>query len=68
MSILMIRCPNTGQEISTGMETDARSFRQLPNVLTHSRCPACGLEHPWWKREAWLEDDDSVFVPADTAA
>jgi len=64
----MIRCPNTGQEISTGVETDPQGFGQLPNILTYSRCPACGLEHPWWKREAWLEDDDSVFVPADTAA
>ena len=68
VSILMVRCPNTGQEIATGFEADARSFRQLPSVLAHSRCPACGLEHPWWKREAWLEDDDSTFVPADTAA
>lgn len=68
MSILMVRCPNTGQEIATGVETDARGFRQLPSVLTYSRCPSCGLEHPWWRREAWLRDDESVFFQADTAA
>jgi len=64
----MIRCPNTGQQISTGIETDARGFGQLPHILTHSRCPACGLEHPWLKGDAWLESDDGAFVPADTAA
>ena len=68
MSIIMIRCPNTGEEISTGIETDTRGFSQLPNILTHSPCSACGLEHPWWKSEAWLEDEDNALVPADTAA
>ncbi len=64
MSVIMILCPNTGQEISTGFEADARSFRRLPKMLTYSRCPACGLEHPWWKAEAWLEDGDAVFETA----
>lgn len=68
MSIIMIRCPNTGAEISTGIETDARAFSQLPNILTHSPCSACGLEHPWCKSQAWLDDGDDAFVPADTAA
>jgi hypothetical protein len=64
----MVRCPNTGEEIATGIEADAQSFGQLPSVLAYSRCPACGLEHPWWKREAWLEDDDGMIVPTETAA
>ncbi len=68
MSIIMIRCPNTGQEISTGFEADIPTFRGLPKLLAYSRCPACGLEHPWWKAEAWLEDEDSGFIPTETAA
>jgi hypothetical protein len=68
VSIIMIRCPNLGEAISTGIEADAHSFEQLPNILMHSQCSACGLEHPWWKREAWLEDAEAVFVPKDTAA
>jgi hypothetical protein len=51
---LMIMCPNTGQPISTGIETDEYSLSQIADVLARTRCPVCGLEHAWWKREAWL--------------
>jgi hypothetical protein len=55
MRKIMIKCPNTGEFISTGIETDLQNFRALPDVLAHSRCPLCGLEHAWWRREALLE-------------
>jgi hypothetical protein len=54
MGVVMIRCPNTGRDISTGIDTDQASFDRFPDVLSHSRCPMCGLEHGWWKREAHL--------------
>ena len=56
MGSLMIMCPNTGQPISTGIETDEYSLDQVPDVLARTRCPLCGLDHSWWKREAWLAD------------
>ena len=56
MSALMIKCPKTGQAISTGIETDDHSFGQIPDVLSRAHCPVCGLDHVWWKREAWLAD------------
>jgi hypothetical protein len=56
MSVVVIRCPTTGRTISTGIETDQSTFDKLPDVRTHSRCPLCGFEHFWWKREAWLAD------------
>jgi hypothetical protein len=56
MSVVVIRCPNTNQEISTGIEIEEREFFRLPDVLTFTYCSACGLEHAWWKREARLED------------
>lgn len=52
MGALRIKCPNTGKEIDTGIEIDEMSFELLPDVLMHSRCSLCGLEHVWWKREA----------------
>jgi hypothetical protein len=54
MGALMIRCPNTGQSISTGIETDEYSLKQIADVPAHTLCPFCGLDHIWWKREAWL--------------
>ena len=54
MGALMITCPNTGQPISTGIETDEYSLLQIADVPARTRCPLCGLDHIWWKREAWL--------------
>jgi hypothetical protein len=68
MGGVMISCPNTGKEISTGIETDPSSFESLPDVLTHSRCPMCGLEHAWWKGEAWLTAIDPSSERTGTAA
>jgi hypothetical protein len=56
MSALMIRCPQTGRAIYTGIETDPESLDKTADVPMHTRCPDCGREHMWWKREAWLED------------
>jgi len=56
MCLLMIRCPRTGQEVWTGVETDPDSFRKIPDDLFYTSCPHCGLEHAWWRDEAWLVD------------
>jgi hypothetical protein len=55
MGRVTITCPNTGQEISTGIEIDAVAFENLPDVVSRVRCTACGLEHVWWKREAHFD-------------
>ena len=56
MASLMIRCPNTGEPISTGIETDQYSLQQIADVPSLTRCPICGLDHTWWKRDAWLAE------------
>jgi hypothetical protein len=56
MGRVMINCPHTGGPVATGVETDDSSWDRIPDVLMHVFCPLCGLEHSWWKREAWLED------------
>jgi endogenous inhibitor of DNA gyrase (YacG/DUF329 family) len=63
MAVVMITCPNTGRPVSTGIESDPRSFACLPDVLSHSKCPHCGSEHVWWTREAWLAADGGVDAP-----
>jgi hypothetical protein len=54
MSFVMVRCPNTGRELSTGIEIDAATFEKLPDIRSPMKCPACGLDHIWSTREAWL--------------
>jgi hypothetical protein len=65
MCTVLVACPTTGKPVSTGIETDRASFERLPNVLSRSRCPHCGIEHQWWTREAWLSDRDGVWSPSD---
>ena len=52
MGIIMIACPSTGREVSTGIET--LEVDLLPKVTATTVCPACGRLHKWTKSEAWL--------------
>jgi hypothetical protein len=67
VSALMITCPQTGQAIFTGIVTDQISLSKRPDVPMHTRCPACGREHMWWKHGAWLKDASSVGEQTQTA-
>jgi hypothetical protein len=48
------RMPEHGQSYFTGIETDRATFDKLPDLLSHARCPHCGVEHPWRPHDAWL--------------
>ena len=54
VSVVMVRCPNTGRELSTGVEMDEATFEQLSDIRSEMKCPVCGLDHVWSTREAWL--------------
>ena len=56
MGVLMLKCSITGREFSADIHIDEDSFRKLPDVVTKTRCPHCGLMHSWWTREARLVD------------
>ncbi len=56
MGTVMIRCPKTGQSVSTEIETEVSDFERLPYVQAELRCPHCGQLHTWTRREAWLAD------------
>jgi hypothetical protein len=58
MPVLMIRCPNTGREVSTGLNLDAKSFASLPDKLVTTNCPMCGLDHTWLKCDARFVEGD----------
>ena len=52
MGIVMINCPSTGLAVSTGIEMSG--VDQLPTVVATTRCSACGGDHEWTKKSAWL--------------
>ena len=56
MGTVMIRCPRTGQAVSTEIEMEASDFERLPYVQVELDCLHCGERHTWTRREAWLAD------------
>ena len=56
MSVVMIKCPQTGDAVSTGIESEPDTFNALPNVSAQMKCSACGGRHTWRRSEAWLSD------------
>jgi hypothetical protein len=38
---VMVRCPTTGRELSTGVEMDTATFERLPDIHSRIKCPLC---------------------------
>jgi hypothetical protein len=51
---IMIGCTGNGEFVPTGIETDIDTFIALPEVLSLTRCPACGGNHYWTKSQTWI--------------
>jgi hypothetical protein len=63
MGVLVIKCPTTGRELTTGIQTDATNFARMPNaVAAQARCPHCHSAHSWRPLDARLVD---ALPPAD---
>ena len=56
MGTLMIKCPNTGCEISTGIQTDRFTFRHTPVFFARTLCPICQTQHEWFAKSAWVRE------------
>lgn len=54
MGVVMIKCPDTGREIATGMVADRASFAATPVFFARAYCPICRTEHEWFAKEAWV--------------
>jgi hypothetical protein len=52
--MVVIRCPETGEEVPTGLIVDIRTFEGLPSGKTTLHCSACGTEHEWSIADAML--------------
>jgi len=56
MGSLMLRCPMTDRNFSTGIHTDIDSLKLVPDTRITARCPYCGQEHTWGRGDAWLAE------------
>jgi hypothetical protein len=62
MGMVMVKCPQTGRAIPTGITIDRESFQRSPVFFRRTRCPICNTEHAWFAREAWV-DEPRVRTP-----
>ena len=54
MGAVMVRCPETGRDIPTGIVADRESFNAMPVFFARVHCPICRTEHEWFAKEAWV--------------
>ena len=59
MSILIIRCPKTGQAISTGRKIKSAAFLLSPVFFSRTYCPLCRVTHEWFAQDAWVCDSEA---------
>ena len=56
MGVVMIKCPETGRAISTGMKADQERFRCSPVFFARTFCAICESSHEWFATEAWVHE------------
>ena len=54
MGLIMIRCPESGREIPTGIEMDLAEFQRTPVFFPTVQCPVCKREHELFAKDAWV--------------
>jgi len=56
MGTLMIKCPKTECEISTGIQMDRSTFHKMPVFVARTLCPICQIQHEWFATAAWVQE------------
>ena len=51
MGIVMIKCPQTGREIPTGIKADRERFRCSAVFFARTYCSICQANHEWFAKE-----------------
>jgi hypothetical protein len=64
MGMLMVKCPQTGHAIPTGIATDRERFRCSTVFFGRTRCPICSVDHAWFAQEAWASRPSARGVAA----
>jgi hypothetical protein len=54
MGAVMVKCPQTGRELETGIVADRESFSATPVFFGQVYCPVCRTEHEWFAQQAWV--------------
>ena len=69
MGTVSVMCPQTGKQVSTGLELDRLGFTALPLTRHFAfHCWICGREHEWTRRWATLHEQRDPEVADAPAA
>ena len=63
MGTVMVRCPQTGRDIATGIVADRESFSATPVFFARVYCPLCRTQHEWFAKEASVCEADPAPRP-----
>lgn len=56
----MIKCPETGCAIPTGIKVDREKFRCSAVFFARTYCSICRAHHEWFAKEAWLHEPGQI--------
>jgi predicted RNA-binding Zn-ribbon protein involved in translation (DUF1610 family) len=54
MERLHFTCPQTGQDVDVGIDSELETLLRIRSNHVVARCPVCGERHEWQVREARL--------------
>ena len=54
MHAIMINCPTTGKDVTTGIISGKPDFSKLSDLPGSVYCPMCKEKHQWAANDAWL--------------
>jgi hypothetical protein len=57
MGAVMVKCPQTGRHIPTGIVVERERFETTPVFFARVHCPVCQTEHEWFAKDAWICED-----------
>jgi hypothetical protein len=66
MGAVIVKCPETGHDIPTGIVTDRKSFDATPVFFARVYCAICRTEHEWFAKAAWV--CEAELLPPDHLA
>jgi len=56
MGMVMIKCPQTGRAIPTGIKADRERFRCSAVFFARTYCSICQANHEWFAKDAWVHE------------
>jgi hypothetical protein len=58
LGVVMIKCPETGRAIPTGMKAERKKFRCSTVFFARTYCAICRVSHEWFAKEAWVYEPE----------